>query len=104
MYHALVRMDGKWMSFGLHQPCSWTEVFHSLQRAHGPENVTYIFWSPYDPVGSVRDIDSTIMRDICDANMVQRGRDIGSLPIRDEADGELSLSYGIRVMRESQVS
>jgi len=45
MYHALVRKDGKWVSFGIHIPSpQWTDIFHTLQRAYGEDNVSYTFW------------------------------------------------------------
>lgn len=104
MYHALVRINGRWASFGLHGPHSWTEMFHSLQLNYGSENVTYTFRHPTDPVSALIAIQFALDSDVYDANVVQSLRDTGVLPTHDDDGSLLSLAHGMYVLRESRAS
>jgi hypothetical protein len=99
MYHALVRINGVWVSFGLHIPSDqWTNVFHSLQRAYGAENVAHPFWAFDERLDDVYALHAKATSDIRLANEVQRQWDAGGL--RDASDGgNFNVSRGIRLLR-----
>lgn len=104
MYHALVCINGVWISFGLHIPSpQWTNVFHSLQRAYGVKNVCYLFLTPDDPMDEVADVRTRMESEIHLANLAQRRWDVGGLIAAADEDGNLHLSKGIEVLRQSVI-
>lgn len=103
MYHALVRINGVWVSFGLHIPSSqWSNVFQSLQRAYGAENVATPFWAFDEQLGDVYALHAKAESDVLLADEAQRRWDTGRFS--DANDGErFNLSRGIRLLREAAV-
>ena len=96
MYHALVRLNGRWTSFGLHVPSNqWSDFFNTLKRAYGEEATAYTFWEPTEELGNGFDLRRRVDQEIQYANAVQESRDNGTLPTHDEQGYLLSLAYGI---------
>jgi hypothetical protein len=96
MYHALVRIDGRWTSFGLHNPSNhWTNIFKTLEGAYGEDNVAYTHWAGDKEVKDIEILRRQLLKEVADANAVQEGRDSGRLPVLDEDHRPLSLAYGI---------
>lgn len=101
MYHALVYIDGEWVSYGLHIPSfQWTSVFHSLQRDYGVKNVCCMFWAPTDPMDEVADVRTRLESEIHLANMAQRQWDAGGFKDVVDENGNLHLSRAIAVLRQ----
>jgi hypothetical protein len=96
MYHALVRIDGRWTSFGLHNASNhWSNIFNTLKRAYGEDNVAYTHWAGNKEVKNIDILRRHLLIEVDDANVVQEGRDSGRLPTLDEDSHPLSLAYGI---------
>lgn len=99
MYHALVRKDGVWVSFGLHVPSpQWTNIFHTLQRAFGHDNVACTFWKESDT--SFKDgveIAAHAKREVHLANVAQTQWERGQL-VEAADEGRLNLARGISLL------
>jgi uncharacterized protein (DUF2235 family) len=104
MNHALVCINGVWVSFGLHIPSpQWTNVFQSLQRAYGAKNVCYLFWAPAAQIDEVADVRTRLESEIHLANMAQRQWEAGELKDVVDEDGNLHVSRGIAALRQPVV-
>lgn len=69
MYHALVRQDEVWTSFGIHVPSSrWSDIYNTLRRAFGEDNVKSVFWEVEDTLANVSTIAQRIGKDLIHAN------------------------------------
>lgn len=101
MYHAIVRREGVWVSFGLHIPSQWSDAFHTLQRVFDSKNVSYIFWSPDDELTDVYTVQTREQMDIILANQAQDDWDAGNkfYEINDE-NGQLNITAGIAKLRQ----
>lgn len=101
MYHALVRIDGEWRSFGLHIPSEqWTRVFQSLQHLYGARNVAYLFWRPSNFIGDAGNVRDRASEDVRLANRAQEGWNEGQHRELSEVGGPLNLSATIIKLRE----
>lgn len=101
MYHGLVRIDGEWVSFGIHIPSPrWTSVFQAQQCTYGHANVRYVFWSPDDQLSGVADVRSRAESDVQLANEAQRQWDAGELRDADDGDNQFNLARGVRLLRQ----
>ena len=99
MNHALVRKDGQWVSFGLHVSSpQWSDVFRTLKRAFGEDNVRYIWWGADTPPLDGHQIAQRLQAEVIYANAAQEQWDRGQLKEAADDDGRLSLSQAINIL------
>jgi hypothetical protein len=97
MYHALVRVDGQWTSFGLHVPLQeWTTVLVRLQRAHGKENVAHVVWNQAVELRGVHDVEALTRAEVRLANRAQQQWDHSQVA----NGGQLDLARAIEQLRQ----
>jgi len=101
MYHAFVRINGRWTSFGLHHSSPhWSNIYTSLQRTYGEDNVACTFWAGAQEVADVRTVNHLLVQEVDAANVVQEGRDNGHFPTHDTDGSPFSLAYGIANLKQ----
>lgn len=103
MNHALVRKDGEWVSFGLHVSSpQWSDIFKTLKRAFGEENVRYTWWGIDTPALDGYEIAQKLKAEVIYANNAQMRWDRGQLKEADD-HGRLNLARGIDILSAAAV-
>lgn len=97
MYHALVRRDGMWESFGLHTPSNqWSDFFDMLKAIYGTNNTAYLFWDDNALQQWNRaTVTVRINANVADANAVEALLGAGELATHDDQLNRYSLAYHI---------
>jgi len=94
MFHALVRENGVWKSYGLHHPGpSWESTLRRLKAFHKEDNVTFSTWEQSSVFQNTNQLMVLMEKEAADYNEVQRLIDNDVLPERDQDGDKIPLSH-----------